>query len=395
MAATVKGVWDFQDVRDKQLADIWKEYDDSGDPFELYAWGRNTQGNLGTNNKTSYSSPAQIPGTNWTRFTGDGYASIASKLDGTLWTWGNNGSYGCLGQNNLTQYSSPKQIPGSTWLSPIIRGDNGGCVKTDGTLWMWGRNDEGTLSQNDRSNYSSPRQVGTDTTWSTTRGHLALSDMSVIAIKTDGTLWGWGYSRIYGNNGDGDRINHSSPVQIGSATNWKYVGKSWNGHFAINTNGQLFGWGSNYYGCLGYPDAPGDSNSGSRSSPVQIPGTTWKSARGSSTSTIGVKTDGTLWSWGANTYGQLGINQHDGDFGVDAKSSPVQIPGTTWTDGMAAWGGMVAQKSDGTLWTWGQNQYGQLGLNDRTHRSSPTQVPGTDWQQSTTGNSHMMGTKEA
>tara|TARA_X000000368_G_scaffold19582_1_gene15438 strand:- start:3024 stop:4208 length:1185 start_codon:yes stop_codon:yes gene_type:complete len=391
-----KGAWELQDVRDKALAGSWKEYDDSGDPFKLYAWGRNPSGNLGQNNTTSYSSPVQIPGTTWKRFTGDGYASIASKLDGTLWTWGNNGSYGCLGQNNTTQYSSPRQVGSdTTWVSPIIRGDNGGCVKTDGTLWMWGRNDEGTVSQNDRTNYSSPKQVGSDTTWSSDRNHLALSDMSVAAIKTDGTLWAWGYSRIHGQNGQNERSNHSSPVQIGTATNWNFVSKSWQGHFAINTNGQLYAWGSNYWGCLGYLNAPGDSNSGSRSSPTQIPGTTWKSAVGSSTSTLGVKTDGTLWSWGANTYGQLGLNNHNGDFGVDGKSSPTQIPGTTWTDAMASWGGMVARKSDGTLWTWGQNQYGQLGTNNKIHRSSPVQVPGTAWHKCTTGNSHMMATQTA
>jgi len=388
---TVKGSWELQDVRDKALAGIWKEYDASGDPFTLFAWGQNTQGNLGLNNRTNYSSPTQIPGTNWSTFIGDGYVSAATKLDGTLWMWGNN-TNGALGTNNKTKYSSPTQIPGTTWSRSVGCNDgNSGCIKSDGTMWMWGKGDEGTPAQNNRTNYSSPRQVGSDTTWSSTRGHAIVGDMHVVAIKTDGTLWAWGYNRVYGQLGQNNRNNTSSPVQIGAGTNWKWVGKSWQGSFAINTSGELYAWGSNYYGCLGYPNAPGDSNSGSRSSPTQVPGTTWKTAYGSSTHTLAVKTDGTLWAFGSNSRGQLGQNQPESSH----RSSPVQIPGTTWTEAMGAWGGMVAQKSDGTLWTWGNNQAGRLGHNNEVYYSSPVQVPGTNWVNSSSGNSHMMGTKPA
>ena len=138
---TVKGSWELQDVRDKALAGIWKEYDASADPFTLFAWGQNTQGNLGLNNTTNYSSPTQIPGTNWSTFIGTGYVSAATKIDGTLWMWGNN-TNGALGTNNKTKYSSPTQIPGTTWSRPVGCNDgNSGCIKSDGTMWMWGKGD--------------------------------------------------------------------------------------------------------------------------------------------------------------------------------------------------------------------------------------------------------------
>ena len=92
MAELRQNTWTLGEWYDQDYAGN-VSYDPSGDPFTLFAWGQNTQGNLGQNNRTNYSSPTQIPGTNWSTFIGDGYVSAATKLDGTLWMWGNN-SYG-------------------------------------------------------------------------------------------------------------------------------------------------------------------------------------------------------------------------------------------------------------------------------------------------------------
>jgi alpha-tubulin suppressor-like RCC1 family protein len=89
---------------------------------------------------------------------------------------------------------------------------------------------------------------------------------------------------------------------------------------------------------------------------------------------IGVKTDGTLWSWGCNTNGHLG------DLSVVNKSSPVQIPGTTWCDVASGSCTVFAIKNDNTLWSWGGASNGVLGTNTTsTARSSPVQIPGTTW----------------
>ena len=102
---------------------------------------------------------------------------MALKVDGTLWSWGDN-SEGQLGVNSKTSQSSPTQIgTETTWGNGVYNFNNGGdytftlgalqgsAVKTDGTLWSWGKNGEGNLGHNNRSDYSSPRQVGTDTNW--------------------------------------------------------------------------------------------------------------------------------------------------------------------------------------------------------------------------------------
>jgi alpha-tubulin suppressor-like RCC1 family protein len=73
---------------------------------------------------------------------------------------------------------------------------------------------------------------------------------------------------------------------------------------------------------------------------------------------LATKTDGTLWAWGGNGNGQLGQNN------TTQFSSPVQIPGTTWSSISAGYYHSLATKTDGTLWSWGRNSYGQLGQNN-------------------------------
>jgi hypothetical protein len=151
---------------------------------------------------------------------------------------------------------------------------------------------------------------------------------------------------------------------------------------AIKTNGTLWSWGGNFYGALGQEDTI------NRSSPVQIGSlTTWASLmRPQSTmNVIAVQTNGTLWTWGKNNAGQLGL----GD--VIDRSSPVQIGTlTTWT--AASVGGNLAGaiKSPGALWTFGLGTYGNLGQNNTTTRSSPVQVgTATNWKTISMGYSGM------
>ena len=118
---TDKGVWNLQQVRDKQLQSLWSY---STNVLSLYSWGYNNQGALGQNNKTKYSSPVQIPGTTWRDASSFSYAIIASKTDNTLWAWGYNADYGQLGLNDRTQYSSPTQIPGTSWDIPMEWNDS-------------------------------------------------------------------------------------------------------------------------------------------------------------------------------------------------------------------------------------------------------------------------------
>ena len=149
---------------------------------------------------------------------------------------------------------------------------------------------------------------------------------------------------------------------------------------AIKTDGTLWMWGNqgaNPNGVLG-------QNQGTTeySSPVQIygGGTNWRNITTGIVNVFATKTDGTMWVWGGqNDAGNLGLNE-GGGYSVHMKSSPTQLPGTTWNQATTNSYFTAATKTDGTLWTWGINTYGGLGLNTAVHYSSPVQVGSdTDW----------------
>ena len=363
---------------------------------ELWIWGRGNQGALGLNqpSNTNVSSPTQISGTTWSTpiiaGCGNGHMHSALKTDGTLWSWGYN-EKGALGQNSTTAYSSPVQIgTETTWAGGALGVSNQFIVKTDGTLWTWGQNARGQLMQNDLPNKSSPKQVGTDTTWSGALGKIAVSSSptsQVTLIKTDGTMWAAGRQDDYKELGTTPaNTQYSSPAQIPGT--WSKCARGASFGMAIKGNGTLWMWGNNQSGRLGQNNI----NDG-YSSPVQVgTDTTWSDIEGNSGNAFGIKTDGTLWVWG-NSGGNNGLNL---GHTTGARSSPTQI-GTDTTWNFLCKGGvanMAAIKTDGTLWVWGQDEYGQMGENNADiDRSSPTQVPGTTWTQISSNTSGYFGIK--
>ena len=154
----------------------------------MWTWGKNDSGALGLNNNIKYSSPVQVPGTTWAAFSGGNEWILSTKTDGTLWGWGE-GSYGQLAQNNEVDYSSPVQIPGTWGTDELhIRAGRGNAyaIKADGTLWSWGYNGYGSLGQNapENSKRSSPVQVGSLTDWHEVGG---FGMNSAYAIQKDVT----------------------------------------------------------------------------------------------------------------------------------------------------------------------------------------------------------------
>jgi alpha-tubulin suppressor-like RCC1 family protein len=343
-----------------------------GGEIQLFSLGSNEKGMLGHNNEVKYSSPTQVPGTTWSKdsfflYNSSAAHSINIKTDGTLWAMGGrNDDWGQLGQNNRTNYSSPVQIgSGTDWSKGGNLKESSWGIKTDGTLWVWGNNQYAVLGQNQpyNSHRSSPVQIP-GTTWKRCSG----LGNAVFATKTDGTMWVWGNNSI-GALGQNNRTQRSSPVQVGDA-DWSVVSGSQPGTGGgIKTDGTLYMWGSNPNGGLG------QNNRTNYSSPTQIPGTTWSSLSLGNKKSAAIKTDGTLWVWGRNAYGSLGLNQAD----TAQYSSPVQLPGTNWSSVSNAYQSTFAQKTDGTLWSWGYNYHGVLGQNNRTSYSSPAQIPGTEW----------------
>jgi alpha-tubulin suppressor-like RCC1 family protein len=346
----------------------------------LFTWGQNIFGSLGDGTTVNKSSPVQTiaAGTNWRYVSSGTYVGAGIKTDGTLWVWGENGD-GTLGTNDRTSRSSPVQTVsgGTNWQQSAHGGASAG-IKTDGTLWVWGSAGFGVLGDGTTTKKSSPVQtIAGGTNWQ----KVSVGPYNMAAIKTDGTLWVWGYNLngTLGNGTSGSSSYKSSPVQTSAGgTNWRDVQVSGQTMVGIKTDGTLWTWGNNTLGELG-----NNSNDAS-STPIQTvsAGTNWASlatgvGNNSTGSIVAIKTDGTLWAWGSNNYGQLG------DGTTVHKSSPVQTVagGTNWLKITSSGFFTAGIKTDGTLWVWGWNAAGGLGVGDTTNRSSPVQIaaPAVAW----------------
>jgi len=266
------------------------------------------------------------------------------------------------------------------WAAVSAGDEHTAALKTDGSLWAWGNNKYGQLgigTYDDRP-HSTPVQVGTAKDWAAVSvGGSGFGRGHTLAIKKDGSLWAWGHNE-YGLLGIGTRDSgsHPTPVQVGTSKDWAAVSTGAGHTLAIKSDGSLWAWGGNGGGQLGL----GDFGYGTdRYTPVQV-GTAkdWAAVTGGDEHTLALKKDGTLWVWGYNGYGQLGLGDHGGLYnghGTD-RYTPVQVG--TAKDWAAVTGGdkhTLALKKDGSLWAWGDNWYGQLGVGTYlTHTQHPTPV---------------------
>jgi alpha-tubulin suppressor-like RCC1 family protein len=294
--------------------------------------------------------------------------ALDNITSGEIWSVGSNFE-GRLGLGDVVDRSSPVQIGISTrWRTVAQRGSGSvAAIGDDGTLWTWGDNSSGQLGSGTVVARSSPVQVGLLTNWK----YAECFDSSMLGVKVDGTLWAWGQGGA-GNLGLPAATARSSPVQVGLLTNWKQVSTSSSFSGAVKNDGSLWMWGNNQFGQLGLGTII------TRSSPVQVGLLRdWKQLSLGSTTSYAIKTNGTLWAWGDGEFGQLGINT-----GADFRSSPVQVGSlTTWKYVSGGINMAVAIKTDGTLWAWGENTSGKLGLSDTVNRFSPVQVGNlTNWK---------------
>lgn len=342
----------------------------------LFTWGLGTYGRLGTGNVISRSSPVQIGSPDlWNSVAfGNDHALALTESPGKLFAWGRSIN-GRLGNN--TGYgvnsSSPIQIGALTnWSIVACGASNSFAIKSDNTLWSWGNNSEGQLGDNTIISRSSPVQIGT-TEWSSL---FTGSGQHTLAIKTTGSLWAWGYNRD-GQLGIGiayppvSNRYRSSPIQVGALTSWSSVSVGNKHTVARRTNGTLWAWGLNATGQLGV------GSIANTSSPVQIGAlTTWSTAiAAGGYSSFAIRTAGSLWAWGRDSYGALGLNTANVD-----KSSPVQVgANTNWAQVSTSQRSSAARTTGKTIFIWGGNTYGQIGDGTRVDKSSPVQVGASTW----------------
>ena len=288
----------------------------------LWAWGFNDHGQLGDGTTNESHSLIQIGSENdWLKVTCGRYYTTAMKNDGTLWAWGEN-IYGQLGDGTTNESHSPIQIgTDKNWVQVDCGLYHTVAIKTDGTLWAWGSNSNGQLGIGTTVDSYSPVQIGINTNWS----KVTCCEMCNIALKCDGTLWAWG-ANLFGVLGDGTITDRHTPIQIGTGTNWSnlaYTEPVCNHIEAIKTDNTLWAWGYNWNAQIG------DGTTTDRHSPIQIgTETNWVEIACSVYHTLALKKDGTLWAWGSNPFGEFG----NGTTSLSRQKSPIQIgSGTHWT----------------------------------------------------------------
>lgn len=294
------------------------------------------------------------------------------KSNGTLWGWGY-AEYGQLGNTSWNE-PSPIQLGSSNdWAKTTNGVGNTFVLKNNGTLWGSGNNEYGCLGVGSTAIlFTSFQQIGSASNWS----KIAPSYFFTIALKTDGTIWGWGQNDFFQVIG-GTVTNQLSPVQIGTATDWVDVETtSSRTSFALKSNGTVWGWGSNSGMLLG------SSSVSSLSTPTQLnTATDWSKLAAGASHILALKTNGTLWAWGGGDHGALGNNATNSSF------NPIQIGTDTWIYISAGTNNSFGIKSNGTLWSWGRNNSSQLGLGTTAIILVPTQI-GTDTNWATVNTNH-------
>ncbi|WP_243836907.1 RCC1 domain-containing protein [Paenarthrobacter nitroguajacolicus] len=284
----------------------------------VWAWGSNDVGQLG-NGRVEYeygNVPSKIPGLSDVVAVAAGHASAyALKSDGTVWAWGDNTS-GQLGEGSLTSRSTPTRALALANVKAIAGGSarNGYALLHDGTVWSWGDNEFGQLGDGTTAWRSVPSEVpGLSDVTSISAGYW-----TAYAVKADGTAWGYG-ANTHGQMGLGfatqDRV--LLPVQIPELSNVQSMAAGQFSAYALLSDGTGRAWGEASWGQLG-DGVPRVSWSW----PVAVSGLSDLVAiSGRPDSAYALRADGTLWSWGRNSGGQLG----DGTY--DLRRLPVRVGG--------------------------------------------------------------------
>jgi alpha-tubulin suppressor-like RCC1 family protein len=301
---------------------------------------------------------------------------LALRSDGTVWAWGSN-AYGELGDGTVEDSAVPVQVAGLTGVKAISAGKGLSlALKGDGTVWAWGSNSYGQLGRSSLNFTGSrtPLQVeGLNNIIS-----ISCGGSHCFALDKDGVLWAWG-ENSHGILGDGTNESRFRPVKVKVRDVIAFEAGEGNHALAVKEDGNVWAWGFNYKGQLG-TGGRSLSDQGSlslgpeadRYSPDIVRGVSdVKAVAAGGSHSIALVSDGSVWAWGANSDGQLGLG-HTGGGDV---TSPERIEGIDSVKAIAA--GMyhtLALKGDGTVWAWGSNSDGQIGNSSFSMAPSPMLV---------------------
>ncbi|HLG03194.1 MAG TPA: T9SS type A sorting domain-containing protein [Bacteroidia bacterium] len=346
------------------------------------SWGANYSGQLGNGTTNSTTTPVSVSTISGLVAVASGWEhALALRNDSTVWAWGEN-MYGQLGDSSNFDSDTPVKVKVIDSIISISSGHihtHSLAAKSDGSAWAWGYNSNGKLGDNTTTNRNFPARVHGPGNVGFLSGIIAVAgghDFS-LALKNDGTAWGWG-ANSFGQLGDSSNTTTYTPrkVTILSGARSIAVG-DWH-CIALKNDSTAWTWGYGGSGRLG------DNSNLSKNAPVMVHGpndvgflTGIIAIAAGETFCLALKYDGTVWSWGKNDLGQLGDNS------TTDRWTPVQVAGpggAGFLSGIISIGAgarhAMALRNDGTLFTWGDNGSGQLGDGSYFTSTTPVQVNG-------------------
>jgi alpha-tubulin suppressor-like RCC1 family protein len=353
------------------------------------AWGANDNGQLGDGNTVSSSTYVGVSQlTNVQQISAGHSDSLAVTSDGSVWAWGANGS-GQLGTGNTISSASPQQVAGLSGVTQVAAGwSHSLALRSDGTVWAWGDNTAGELGNGTSTRSLTPVPVS----GLTGVIQIAAGNQWSMALRSDGTVWGWGGNQ-WGQLGVVDPTAIATPVQLQGLSRVTSIAAGTFSGMAVETRGlftvlnSVVTWGQDVSGqlgngaaCLcGYPNPQPVS--------INVPDVEQIAAGAQFAMVLG--TDGSVWEWGDNTYGELHDQGSD-----SARVTPFESigPGSGITQIAAGGYFALALLSNETVEGWGDNQSGQLGNGTAAFESlAPVPVTGLTnaWQISAGGNTSL------
>jgi alpha-tubulin suppressor-like RCC1 family protein len=297
--------------------------------------------------------------------------SLALRSDGTVWAFGSN-LYGQLGTSaeigTFHGNPTPTLVPGLSGVTAVAAGGGHSlALRSDGTVWAFGR---------DPSSPTNPAPALAPALVPGLTGVTAVAAGGAhsLALRSDGTVWAFG-SNFYGELGTSTNSGtNPTPAQVPGLTGVTAVAAGSTHSLALRSDGTVWAFGSNLYGELGTSTNSGTGNP--TPTPTLVPGLTGVTVvAAGGLHSLALRSDGTVWAFGNNIYSQLGTSTNSGTF--NPNPTPVQVPGPTGVAAVSA-GGVhsLALRSDGTVWAFGNNVYGQSGstTNNRTYAANPVAV---------------------
>ncbi len=328
----------------------------------VFAWGRNTSGQLGDLSTTRRRLPGLVAGlTGVVALAGGQEYSLAVRSDGSVVAWGSNGS-GRLGDGTTTSRLLPTPVVGLTNITQIAAGAAHSLARrADGTVWAWGNNTSGELGDGTTTMRTSPVLVASLTDVVAVDAGSTFS----VALRADGSVWAWGNNAV-GQLGDGTTTSRTTPVQVSGVVGATQVAAGSEFGVVRTSDGLVWTWGRNTYGQLG------DGTAISRPVAAPVAGLSDIDGIAAGDAHVVARTaSGTVYAWGLNSSGQLG----DGSLTNRRSPVPLAVPADV-TQVAAGAAHSLALTAPGVVWAWGWNQEGQVGDGTQVDALTPVAISG-------------------